>query len=599
MKAARGPAGVNGPPARPAPSFPEVHTVARDKVPLEAFLEQVEAVLADSSEEQLRSALRSLAAAVPPADREAFLDRLCHDRTSAEQARRTGEQDDLLAEVADLTREVQLQGDRIQHWLDDYGDPDDEGDTLGPYARFVEPLAGLFGRAAGEFEAGNFARACAAYDRLFAVLETRDDCDLGVRPHDLPEVDFRLARSRYLRALYETTALEVRPGLLFRQMRRLDALVEGRPAQLVDLTTVLDRPLREEAQSLADWEVFLRLQGGPEADRWLREVVRRRAGTAGLERLARSEGPQRPRAYLDWVAALRAEERPEEVLAAADEALRTLPAGLPLRAAIADHLCAAAAELDDAKALRKGRWEAFAARPVLRRLLDLRDGTPAGHRAHKLRQAEEYLANYLRAGVPAEAPGADREEGDGGRVSVAVLAHAHLLNGNWSAAQDLADSQTSAVGTADDPQEVVVAVLLGVLFGGGPDLPGNLARLWDGALAGSRNPLDPQAGAEAPRLAAVYQELARHTRWEEGEVEGLLAWCVKVAERRAEEIVSNLKRKGYEGVAVLAGACAEVLRSRGQGRAASAVLDGLRTRYPRHSPFQEALRKAVARSRGA
>jgi hypothetical protein len=185
-------------------------------------------------------------------------------------------------------------------------------------------------------------------------------------------------------------------------------------------------------------------------------------------------------------------------------------------------------------------------------------------------------------------------------VSTTVLAHAHLLNGNWDLARGLADGQPSAHPAAgDDYQGVVVAVLLGVLFGGGAELPANLAQVWDGALAGGRNPLDPGGGAEAARLAGVYQEIARQTRWEVGEAEALLDWCAALALRRAEEALANQRRRGYESAAVLAAACAEVLRARGQGRAASALLDGLRTRYPRHAAFQDELRKAVGRSRAA
>src|SRR5215510_12672834 len=70
---------------------------------------------------------------------------------------------------------------------------------------------------------------------------------------------------------------------------------------------------------------------GRDADAWLREAIRLARGTAGLAELARAEGQARPRAYLDWFAALEEEGQPREVLAAAQAALHMLPAHLPIR----------------------------------------------------------------------------------------------------------------------------------------------------------------------------------------------------------------------------------------------------------------------------
>ena len=178
--------------------------------------------------------------------------------------------------------------------------------------------------------------------------------------------------------MYETESPAHRPSLLFAAMLQVGAWLSDARPMLDDLIQISPQALPDQEQFFLDWIAFLRTQSEPEADAWLREAVRLSQGTAGLETLARTEGVQRPRAYLDWCAALAAEGKQHAVLAAAHEALRTLPSPLPIRAAVADYLCTAATHLHDTAALRIGRWEAFVAKPTLARLLDVWEVTPAG-----------------------------------------------------------------------------------------------------------------------------------------------------------------------------------------------------------------------------
>jgi hypothetical protein len=59
-------------------------------------------------------------------------------------------------------------------------------------------------------------------------------------------------------------------------------------------------------------------------------------------------------------------------------------------------------------------------------------------------------------------------------------------------------------------------------------------------------------------------------------------------------IVEGLHRKSYEKAAVVVVACAEVLQARGRGTQAEKLLADLRSRFPRHRAFQDALKAAVA-----
>ena len=197
-------------------------------------------------------------------------------------------------------------------------------------------------------------------------------------PTDLTGVDISEAWARYLRAVYETEPTDQRPETLLNEMLEVRTWVAGARPKLDDLIQISPAPLPDRDEFLADWIAFLRRQPGEEADTWLREAIRLAHGTAGLEALARGEGKQRPRAYLDWFTALAQEGKHREVLAAAQEAFDVLPADLPIHAAIADHLCAAAEKLDEPTLLRAGRWEAFTAKPTLPRLLDLWEAAGPG-----------------------------------------------------------------------------------------------------------------------------------------------------------------------------------------------------------------------------
>ena len=78
-----------------------------------------------------------------------------------------------------------------------------------------------------------------------------------------------------------------------------------------------------------------------------------------------------------------------------------------------------------------------------------------------------------------------------------------------------------------------------------------------------------------------------------GQQEQVLSWCLDVAQQRVNAIVGNQHRRSYPKAAVLIAACAEVLRLRGKGGEADALLDDVRNRFPRHRAFQADLKAAV------
>src|SRR5262249_8150064 len=214
-----------------------------------------------------------------------------------------------------------------------------------PCGALVARVAALFDRAAAAFDAGNLTLARTAYHNLFAIMTYEDDYGRGVQAEHLQDVTVSEACARYLRAVYETESPAHRPYGLFEAMLQVCAWLSDPRPMLNDIIQISPQSLPDQEQFFLDWIAFLRTQSEPEADAWLREAVRLSEGTAGLETLARTDGMQRPRAYLDWCAALAAEGTQHAVLAAAHEALQTLPSPLPMRADVAGYLGTDAAHL--------------------------------------------------------------------------------------------------------------------------------------------------------------------------------------------------------------------------------------------------------------
>jgi hypothetical protein len=576
-----------------------------EKMPLKVFWEAVEGRLATYSTDELRNILRAMAQETPPPGRQAFLEKLKPVEAMSLVAQRAGQQEELLADIEDLAQELKATMAEADDWEERYGWGEyyDDEDSLGPYEEFVAPLAELLDRTEVAFDYGDLPLARAAYQQLFEVLTLEDDYGRGVHASDLTAVDLDEARARYLCAVYETDPLESRPQALFDQMQQVrSGLARLRP-MLEDLTQISPRPLPDQEQFLPDWITFLRTQSGSEADAWLREAVWLSQGTPGLEALARTEGKKHPRAYLDWFTALEQEGKHREVLLAAQEALQTLPAQLPIRAAIADHLCTAAARLGETEALRAGRWQAFLAKPTLSRLLDLWDAAPAGaERMTLMGQAAEHVRNYLAH--PSGRQGAVWWDGDDlerpAWIGPSVLAHACLLAEEFEAAHQLAAAE-NVLGWSGghNPQGLVVSFFLALLSGRVPDaLPPNLAQLWAWGLqhnVGYWVGGEEREDSVLKRLERAYAEpFAGVSLSHDRQVE-ILAWCLDVARRRVNAIVGGKHRKSYDKAAMLAAACAEVLRLRGDREAADSLLNEVSQRFPRHRAFQAELKAAVQR----
>jgi hypothetical protein len=565
---------------------------------LKAFWDAVEQRLAVCSAEELRAVVRALARATPAAQRRAFLETMQPVAAISAVVPPAPAPEEVLVDIAALADELQAAMETAED-CDEYH----EEDNLGPYAEFVAPLAALFDRAAAVFFAGNMTLARTAYRNLFKTLTYEDDYGRGVRAEHLSDATISEACARYLRAVYETESPADRAAALFAAMLQVCTWRPGARPRLDDIIQLSPQALPDQEQFFLDWIAFLRTQSEPEADAWLREAVRLSQGTAGLESLARTEGVQRPHAYLDWCAALAAEDEHHAVLAAAHEALRVLPRPLPIRAAVADYLCAAATHLHDTAALRLGRWEAFVAQPTLARLLDVWEVTPAGpERTRQMSQAAQHIQDTL-SNPPGE--GADVWTDTIERPvwpNKTVLAHAYLLAGDWDAAYRLAvPEQVLGWSSSHNTQGLVVSCFLVKMSGVSPgQLPPNLTQLWYWELQNSTGFVswygtDAGEASLLLRLQQAYAECLPEVALTRDQHAALLAWCLDVVRRRVDAIVSNQHRGSYDKAALLLTACTEVLRLLSKAQEARALLNDVRQQFRRHHAFQAELQAAVQR----
>ncbi len=565
---------------------------------LTAFWDAVEQRLAVCSAEELRAVVRALARATPATAWQAFLNTMQLVAETTPVVPPGPAPEELLVDIAALADELQAATAEAEGW-DEYH----EEDSLGPYVEFVALLTALFNRAAAAFAAGNLTLARTAYHNLFATLTYEDDYGRGVRAEHLQDVASNEAGARYLRAVYETESPAQRPSGLFEAMLQVCAWLSDARPMLDDIIQISPQVLPDQEQFFFDWIAFLRTQSESEADAWLREAVRLSQGTPGLETLARTEGVQRPRAYLDWCAALAAEDQQHAVLAAAHEALQTLPRPLPIRAAVADYLCAAAMHLHDTAALRLGRWEAFVAKPTLARLLDVWEVTPAGaERTGQMSQAAQHLQNAL-SNPPDQVTSvwADAIERPVW-PDKSVLAHAYLFAGDWDAVYRLAvPEQVLGWSSSHNTQGLVVSCCLVQMSRVSPgQLPPNLAQLWHWELQNSTGFVS-WYGADAGeasllvRLQHAYTECLPEVALTRHQQAAFLAWCLDVVRRRVDAIVSNQHRGSYDRAALLLASCTEVLRLLGKAQEARALLQDIRQQFRRHHAFQDELQVAVQR----
>ncbi len=574
-------------------------TKLESNLSLKELMDQANARLEPMSVDDLRGIILAMARELQPMERRAFLGKLVVPATQVGNLK-AAVGDRLAEEIAALERKLLKDMADPPEERGYYRDDDDDGETA--YAAYHGRLKDFFDRARTAFDLGDYAVAEAAYRALFRLLSAEDD--YGRRVSVPVEAAPEEARHRWLRALAEITPHPKRAKVLREAMREaVDSYVVPGRVSVVGIFEAAATPMAGQEALLDALIRALENSQDKTGDRWLREAVGLRQGKAGLAELARRDGKRRPRAYLDWLDAVAKEGDAAASMAVAREALQKLPAGLRLRAQVADRLTTAAIALRQPQAVIEAAWEAFLVEPGTARLLGLWEAVgEAGPRQDWMRRAARHCAGLTKSepsSVPF--PPEDEEDDDAPFMDEAdgawpswhspalVQACASLLAGDWTAAIGLA-KQHKPLGWSDgdNVQALAVPFLLVWLAGApGEALPTSLAKQWGNATETLCSWYNNEG--LKPRLSAAFAQAMQTGPAGPAAEDEWLEWTVGTALARAKAIVDSGHRGAYDRAALLAVAAAETLARRGARTQAIAMLDGLAAAHRRKYAFTREL----------
>jgi len=437
-------------------------------------------------------------------------------------------------------------------------------------------------RASRAFLGGDVASARTMLGALLPPLAT-GEVDLGQRegPEDALSLDLGACVAQYLVATYGTTAPAERAEAV---QAALDAVagLGYLHAPLDALERAAREPLPDLDRFLADWRALLvarNSEGAASArlrdqDRWLRQIVERLDGPAGLGELARASG--RPDDLEEWCDRLAEAGDWPAALRAYAEAARLLgddPRSYPERAARArllDGAALAAQELGrrGLPARLEQAWRAHPTPLRLRRWLGVARGKAALRRR----------AGQALAACPARAAG-----------QRALLL---LLRGEVAAAAALLAEAPGLGWSGDDhPGRLVFPLLRALLAGSDPAaaLAARPARALDLDEAEwlAREPAGAELATPTTGELLARAELA-------GPLAGAdraaaLAAMRTAAARRVAGVTGEKRRRHYRHAAELVAACAALDPS---PEAARWVAE-LRAAYRRFPALQRALDRAA------
>jgi len=544
------------------------------------FLSQVRTRVDRLDARQLRALLLAHAESLEPAARLPFLSSFDAATTPAETA------DDavLLDDIAAFVERVRG-GDYFDGWGwdDDLHEERSWGDES-----WVTEMDELFSRAATAFLGGGRHLARDAYCELLDALGLDEDVGTfsgALPPGEMLRTDVTEAKARALRLLYETATRDERVDTLagaFADWRHiagrvgLREMLDARPAELPDLDA-----FAEEWVARFSPESVQALQRDERA--FLVEVASWRDGPEGVAALARRCGTDLPELFVAWVDALVAAGREVDAAAACAEALGSLPARGEARAAIAERYATLVETPGHRLSCACAAWRAGPTALRLRMLAACSDAATLAGEADAL--ADTSPIARLAASLFVLA----------GRIddASALLRRSEPLG--WS--------------RGDHPGPVVIPVLL--IAATAPDadeadyLPGATALLtavdepdWQGRAQslGEADHSDPPDTEVVVELSAL---LAAHAATANSTADQRAVWLSDAratADARVAAIVTAKHRGAYDRAAQLATACAEAVAAIDGASAATAMLAGLRDRYPRHVAFRSALEGAVRRS---
>ncbi len=578
------------------------------KLTLKEFVSELNTRLEKFSHDELKEIIRSHAMDLPPRERREYLDRFVRPEKPK------GEKKSKKPTISDgelLLREIAAFGRRAENyeytngwgWDDEYGEERAWGDDS-----WVEEIDSLFDRINDFYEAGDYALATKAYEKLLDIyLENSQEGHFSGRdPDEMMETDLEETGFMYLRSIYLSEKPSSRPEALLKGIANLSYLSGNTTIHGMIHVSVEDLP--ELDQFGEQWIDYLKKQKGNRiVTELLKEAVRLFQGLKGLETLALEKGQQFPGAFVEWLKTLKSDKSYREMVRVARLGLEKLPDRLTVRARIADYLYEAAKQLGERDLIERSLVEALYASPSLSRLLSLLDH--ARSRDQEVEYLNGALARFEKIGNRTEkrdSLAADFHRSPDlheNHVPENLEIYCHLLKADY--ARDVgfvSSSKPLGWSFANSPNAILVPFFLYSRWDPGKKLSANMADLWKDA---TDVPIpfdtcfqeDQTSGDLGERFRDHLEKVLKESPIPEKEREEYFRAAEKAAFKRVDAIVDEKHRKSYWKVAQLLLAVAETYWSNNKVGEGQMLVSRFKEKYNRHSAFKAELQKAAKKSK--
>jgi hypothetical protein len=536
--------------------------------PLGPFLRQVKERLLALSLEELSEILVAHARYADASERESFLALLQHKPNTP--------QDSLLTDLDDWMTRLQA-GHYFREWSQE-----EPSRALGDES-WASEMDSLFSRAAKLYLGGEYSTAAQAYKTLLRAFDLEADGDIfcGARSaQEMVKTNLDEAKSRYLRALYQSTSAEARAAKMLEEFITL-ANIGSWKILLRDIEAAEELPLPESQGFYQQFEAQLRAQPREGQNRLypredlrralLREVVALQRGAEGLRVLAKEEGSRHPEIYHELLELLLVSNDTEALFAVARDGMLHID-DLTERALFADRVSHLSLHSGDETLALTAKVQAFRATPTPKRLLELLAFIPEEDiDAWSTRELEEARHRVL--------------------LPESVTTWLSLLRGDTKTAlRYLQNASSLGWSRSEHPGKVAFPTLLLIGCGQLPPVRSSLYELLQSINATEDGPSSSNAGSQQITASVVRHDLSMEERT------SILEAVVKLAEKRIRAIISHQHKKAFGRAAQLSVACAEAYQLAGLPEEGNAFLAALLEEFRRHTSFREEAEKKRAAS---
>lgn len=568
-----------------------------ERIAIKPYLKKIEGHCSQLSREELIQLVLSLAKDESTSERVSFLKRLktlssgsIDVETDPSYIKR------LLADVDALKITIL---DRIQaiengdydelddwEWEDSHYYDDDEPDIITD--EHLGELSDIFIEAGSLFLDGEIHPARTLYQALFDVLDALEDYDV-YRP-ELSNVDIREERARYARCVYETSdqndrlkafADAMKIGASFRfDEQKID---EDYPL-LQDVVDAAGQDLKDIEAFYTQWEKYLWKRGtrGRPAS-LLVEVAFLTKGLKGVEALSRKWGTDQPYGYLFWLERLKMEEKWDDMIEVAEDALKVLDAG-NAREKVSAYLSEAGQMVSNPSIMLKGLLEKFYSFPC--------DTNLKAVLAQAIKQDErqECLSQILD--FYSRQKGMDDDE-------TSLYLKTLLLAGDLESAWKIVE-EFKGVGWSYGVATGLVFSSICVVAADYHQNAGSVNRLLD-QYCGETSIDGYRFIVEDDHQGAFFRDQIKkglqQTPCQASRLDCYIDWGFRIGRERVDAIVSNKHRTAYRRAACVLGALAEVYIARGDVEKAKAILvEYCKEKYNRYSAFRREVKNVLSGS---